>query len=213
MAEARPDLRRVQGAASREKLLVAATELFAERGVAATGVDAVCRRAGVVKSALYWHFRSKQGLVAAVIERAGADWLEEIRTSVEQVGEPLERLDRFVAGLRRLVEERPQLLRLLLAASVESVEVGAETQEALRNVFARSRDAIEQGITDALGTALPKPERVAFLAIGMLIAIAVGVMLLPEEVGTEERFRHLRGVLLGEIVHQMEQAGISLATD
>lgn len=47
----------------------AASELFYERGITATGVDAVVAASGVSKPTLYAHFRSKSALVAAVLER------------------------------------------------------------------------------------------------------------------------------------------------
>jgi AcrR family transcriptional regulator len=56
-SETRPP-KTAQGAASRERLLDAAIELIAERGYSASSVEALCRRAGVAKTALYWHFGS-----------------------------------------------------------------------------------------------------------------------------------------------------------
>lgn len=56
-------------AAARDRLLDAASELFYERGITATGVDTVIAKAGVSKPTLYAHFGSKSELVAAVLER------------------------------------------------------------------------------------------------------------------------------------------------
>jgi len=50
-----------------DSLLAAAGRLFYERGIAATGVEAVVGAAGVGKPALYRHFGSKTGLLAAVL--------------------------------------------------------------------------------------------------------------------------------------------------
>ncbi len=47
----------------------AATELFADRGYAATTVDDIVRAAGVTKPMLYRHFESKQDLCIALLER------------------------------------------------------------------------------------------------------------------------------------------------
>lgn len=48
----------------RERLLAAAA-VFYERGIAATGIDSITKRAGVAKQSLYNHFASKAELVAA----------------------------------------------------------------------------------------------------------------------------------------------------
>ena len=59
---------------ARERLLDAAEALFYERGIAATGVDAVLRRAGVAPATLYAHFAGKDHLVAAYLQRRHERW-------------------------------------------------------------------------------------------------------------------------------------------
>lgn len=61
-------------APARERLLDAAEELFYERGIAATGVDAVLRRARVAPATLYAHFGGKDHLVAAYLQRRHERW-------------------------------------------------------------------------------------------------------------------------------------------
>jgi AcrR family transcriptional regulator len=196
------DQRRAQGTASRQRLLEAATELFAERGIAATGVDAVCRRADVVKSALYWHFGSKEGLLAAVVDRVGRSWVDEILASVVQTGDRLERLERFVGGLRDLVEKRPELLRLLLAVTLERAEGNAESREAVRLVFARSEEAILAGLRDTLGDDLPEAEAAARLSLNLLVGLALRRLLAPDE-DAAPHFQELRDLMERELTHRL----------
>src|SRR5256885_13311133 len=59
-------------APARERLLDAASALFYDRGITATGVDAVVAASGVSKPTLYAHFRSKSELIAAVLARRSA---------------------------------------------------------------------------------------------------------------------------------------------
>ncbi|MCE9650155.1 MAG: TetR/AcrR family transcriptional regulator [Parvibaculum sp.] len=54
---------------NREKLLVAARRLFAERGYAGTGTEDIVREAGVTRGALYHQFADKQGLFRAMLEK------------------------------------------------------------------------------------------------------------------------------------------------
>jgi len=60
--------------AARERLLLAASDLFCKQGINATGVDAVIAAAGTAKTTLYKAFGSKEGLVEAVLEREGETW-------------------------------------------------------------------------------------------------------------------------------------------
>ncbi len=55
-------------AETRERLLAAAAELFAERGVEGSSVDAIAERADRTSGALYDHFGGKDGLLFALLE-------------------------------------------------------------------------------------------------------------------------------------------------
>src|SRR4051794_15838065 len=53
---------------TREKLLDAAAEVFAEKGYANSSMDDVAAAAGMTKGALYWNFDSKQALFHALLD-------------------------------------------------------------------------------------------------------------------------------------------------
>ncbi|MFT4276060.1 MAG: TetR/AcrR family transcriptional regulator [Rhodopseudomonas sp.] len=57
-----------EGNTTRERIVAAAAKLFYAEGIRAVGVDAVAEKAGVTKRTLYYHFRSKDDLVAAYLE-------------------------------------------------------------------------------------------------------------------------------------------------
>ncbi len=52
---------------TRERILAAAAKLFYGEGLRAVSVDAVAARAGVTKRTLYYHFKSKDDLIAAYL--------------------------------------------------------------------------------------------------------------------------------------------------
>ena len=54
---------------SREKIVAAAYELFARRGIRDVGVDELIRASGVAKATFYRHFRSKDEVVLAFLEQ------------------------------------------------------------------------------------------------------------------------------------------------
>lgn len=53
----------------RERILQTASDLFYREGARAVGVDLVVERAGIAKTSLYRHFRTKDDLIAAFLER------------------------------------------------------------------------------------------------------------------------------------------------
>jgi len=71
-------------APTRDKILDAANRLFYGKGIRAVSLDAVAAKAGVTKKTLYYHFRSKDDLIAAYLASrdqpnlaAFAKWFEE----------------------------------------------------------------------------------------------------------------------------------------
>lgn len=62
---------RPSGAATRQRVIEAAYDLFYRDGFHRVGVDAVAEAAGVTKRTLYYHFDSKDALLAAVLEHQG----------------------------------------------------------------------------------------------------------------------------------------------
>jgi AcrR family transcriptional regulator len=79
---------------ARERILEAAYDLFAHQGTRSVGVDAIIEKSGVAKMTLYRHFKSKQDLVLAFLERRAALWTEDwlIREVTIRASEPKERL-------------------------------------------------------------------------------------------------------------------------
>ena len=51
-----------------DKILDAANRLFYDEGIRAVSVDAISEKAGITKKTLYYHFKSKDDLIAAYLE-------------------------------------------------------------------------------------------------------------------------------------------------
>ena len=60
-------MRRTTGGAS-SRILKVAAERFAENGYRGTSIEDIASGAEISRSSLFWHFRSKEGLLRAVIE-------------------------------------------------------------------------------------------------------------------------------------------------
>jgi AcrR family transcriptional regulator len=58
----------------RDRILRTASTLFYQRGVRAVGVDLVVEEADVAKTSLYRHFRTKDDLIAAFLQREDEDF-------------------------------------------------------------------------------------------------------------------------------------------
>ena len=58
----------MESLSTRERIVSAANRLFYREGIRAVSVDAVAEEAGITKRSLYYHFKSKDDLVAAYLE-------------------------------------------------------------------------------------------------------------------------------------------------
>lgn len=77
----------------RQRILECASELFYRQGVRAVGVDLVVARSGVAKTSLYRHFRNKDELIAAFLQREDEDfWAYWDAVAARHADTPLEEL-------------------------------------------------------------------------------------------------------------------------
>ncbi len=74
---------------TRKRIIEAADELFYGEGIQSVGVDAIAEQAGVTKRTLYYHFKSKDELIAAYLEARDGPALERFRQWVNQSDGPL----------------------------------------------------------------------------------------------------------------------------
>jgi AcrR family transcriptional regulator len=179
---------------SRERILEAATELFAQQGYAGTGVDQLAARSGIAKTAIYYHFGNKAGLLAATLERAASTWIEGIYQASRQAGDWSARLDQALAGMRSLLEEKPWIFKLMQILALEVAEEKPDIREILQSILRQARQAIVAGMHDALGFEVPDAEGVARLILGSLDGIAMNLQIDPEAISLDESFLELRRI-------------------
>ncbi|QCR38044.1 TetR/AcrR family transcriptional regulator [Nissabacter sp. SGAir0207] len=77
---------------ARDRLLGAARVLFYNDGIAATGIDAITKRAGVAKKSLYNNFASKAELIATYLQIRHEEWLALYALRLQQATTPQERV-------------------------------------------------------------------------------------------------------------------------
>ncbi len=74
---------------TRSRIVGAAEALFYEHGLRSVSVDAIAERAGVTKRTLYYHFKSKDELIAAYLEARDAPTVERYQTWLGDGDRPL----------------------------------------------------------------------------------------------------------------------------
>lgn len=91
-----------------DEIVVAALEVFAEKGFAAARLDDIAARAGVSKGAVYLYFATKEDIFRAVVEQGVAPNLSALRAAVAQEGQSFPALLRaFVGVMSGMIETTP----------------------------------------------------------------------------------------------------------
>jgi len=173
-------------ASTKETILSAAEQLYAENGFAGTSVRAITTAAGVNTAAIHYHFGSKEALIEALIarraepvNRARLDRLDQIEEANPQGPLPLEEvLEAFLGpALRVRVDagENTILPRLIARFAMEAP--GGEMQEIVQHVFAE----IRRRFVPALCRALPGvSEEEVFWRMHMMIGSMCFAVAVPE---------------------------------
>lgn len=141
--------RHVEGAKTRERVLEAAAELIARQGYAATSITQISERSGANPASIYWAFSSKEGLLAAVMERAAESFFRKIEPPKH--GDPWS----WLVGMAEAFAEGPEFLRLLLVLSLERRDGDPLALDAARRVRKVAVDSLAAAYADAFAIADP----------------------------------------------------------
>ena len=141
--------KRADGELSRERILDAATEIAAERGYEGTSIGAVSAKCGLPASSIYWHFKDKDDLIAAVIERSFASWLMAWRLPDE--GAARDRVAGLAMQIAKALLDSPDFIRLGLMLALERRPVEPQA----RAMFLQARAQACYELTNTLRELTP----------------------------------------------------------
>ena len=166
---------------TRQRIQAVALELFAEQGYDKTSLREIAERLGVTKAALYYHFKSKEDIVASLVE----DYFGQIDEMVAW-GRTLPRtpesrarvLDRYY----RIVADGSQVFRMLQhnQASVNSLAHAKNRSE----LFRERMDALVDLLTVA-----DAPLESQIRAAVALASVSFGCMFYADRAGDPEKLR------------------------
>jgi TetR/AcrR family transcriptional regulator, cholesterol catabolism regulator len=135
----------------RNDIIEQAMLLFGERGYARTSMRDIAAAAGMLAGSVYYHFPSKEALLAAVYERGIDQSIAALEDAISGVDDPWDRLEEASAAHLRL---------LLASRGLAAVVMETPGQPGVpRDEYVRQRDRYE-AVFRSLIAALPLPEGV-----------------------------------------------------
>jgi TetR/AcrR family fatty acid metabolism transcriptional regulator len=107
---------------SRDGILKAATQLFAGRGFHETSMSEVARNAQVSKALIFWHFKSKEELFLAVLNRLLEPYFIDFTEETSMLDERAQ-IERLVENYLYFVRDQASSVRFFLAQLLRSEQL------------------------------------------------------------------------------------------
>ena len=160
---------------SKEKILSAALELFAERGFHNTTIQQIAKKAEVAKGLIYRYFDSKEDLLEGILYQAfkeGDDFQEE----ANKLENPVDRLRSLIEAFFTYIGEQPHHSRLLTQLSLQLNQFPSIT----KLIVAKYHENIPYLETLMEDVGVPNPKVEASLLTAIMDGLGIRYLIMGE---------------------------------
>jgi AcrR family transcriptional regulator len=212
-ARPRPRRRFRNADESRDRILSAAVEVFAEGGYRGASIAAIAARAGISQSGLLHHFPTKELLLAAVVDARRADHRQaylEAKTDDPELGF----MTALVELMRRGMRDR-DLTRLFTVVIAEAGSPLHPAHEWAQDRYGRTTETVAEALRDAQARNVLRPDFDAHVVAVTLLATMDGLQLrdslTPHAVPIDAAFAQLAGQMLQDLAFDSPEAKAAVA--
>lgn len=136
---------RLKGKKTREKILKAATRLFAKYGFAGTSMDDIADMVGIKKASLYHHFPSKHDIYNELINQTLKKIIEIFRVSFSS-GDIIKDARNFVKQIMFFIRENEEYVKILMRELLdENAPIRKLAQEYVPQILSFGSQILEEG--------------------------------------------------------------------
>lgn len=185
--------------ATRQRILEAAEEVFAEKGYHGAVVDDIVRAADMSKGGFYFHFPNKQGIFLALMAALTPRLIVAAEKAIEQETEPLAKVDAALSTVIGTFSRHRRLSKILL---IEAVGLGHGFEEKLMEEHARVALVIKKYLDQASAQGAIPPldsEIAAFAWLGAINEVVTRWLITGQPTNLEDALPALRALLLRSI--------------
>ncbi len=182
----RPNRKAEKARATRRKILVAATRLFARQGFHKTTVLDISSGIGMTPGAVFHHFPTKEALLHAVVDRLGRG-LRAYRDTVERGAPSARTVDAVVALMCEHFNRQPEATICLAALATEFAGTDDPILARIRLVYDAFVDAFAVLLAGHPRVANPRAAACAFM--GAVQGIAIQGLMREDEMTIEQLAR------------------------
>lgn len=175
MSQDKAKTREETKAETREALILAGIELFSEKGLDLPSLDEICARAGYTRGAFYVHFKDREELLAAVIDRVLSLFMDVVIAQGDSEADLRLTIERFIgfatAGMVPFMGQNSLAFHRLMEARHRSAAIAERVNFAFSNAVQRVAVTARDGQAANVVRNDVSPE-----AIGnLLVAAAIGL--------------------------------------
>jgi AcrR family transcriptional regulator len=146
--------------ARRQEILQAALTAFAEKGYDKTTMDDIVEASGLSKGTLYWHFKNKQALFAALVSMMTDQMIalfdEALKTAEGDDLSPPDALRTLFTGTAEMLETTPLFSAMTADFYLQAVHI-ADFAEVLVEYYAEYIDRIARIVVKGIQTGHFRP--------------------------------------------------------
>ncbi len=192
------------------EILLVARDLFAKRGFDRTTMADIAEGVGVVESALYRHYSSKQNLLFEAIRYAYEPIIEDVEEAARSIVDPLARVRYAIWRHLRAFAEEPELCRLVVP---EARGLPDYLQSGIADLHRRYQAFLLQAVADGVERAVfspdVEPSLVRHLVYGTTEHVGWAVLLRGADLDVERLTDDLMAIIepglvrRGDVAHRL----------
>ncbi|MGV8049426.1 MAG: TetR/AcrR family transcriptional regulator [Anaerolineaceae bacterium] len=154
---------------NRAIILETALQYFAAFGYETTAIQDICETSGITKPTLYYYFKSKQGLIQAILSENFQPFLTRLKDACEYHGDLTLNLENVMRVYFTFADENPTFYRLQF--SMQYAPSKSESRQEVLSWTKRQQDLVQELFRNAErdhGNMQGRSEAYAVTLLGMI---------------------------------------------
>jgi len=171
----------------KQRILTAATELFAKQGFNGTATSEIARKAGVAQGTVFHHFKSKENLLISICDELVTEYVEGIKEAAQGPGTGWDALERIMRFSLNFLTDRTESITVAFRETRvlqhEPGDLHDHFADLMGQIIDVKKDCIERGQADG-SIRQVDPYKTAFLLYILIKGIhhtqAQGLLQVPD---------------------------------
>jgi AcrR family transcriptional regulator len=192
--------------ATRKKLLEAARSVFAEKGLDSATISNITERADVGKGTFYYHFKDKEGVIAALIESIMGELSAAIDDRCMEISDLRKLIDAIIGVHIEFFSNRWEDFVLYFQGRGDLYL--KDSYRGIETPFIRYLETMEDLIESAIHGQISKQalRRIACATAGFVSGYYSFALIASEDEDVDKTFRSLRGALVSSLTRFISES-------